>query len=244
METARNFLSGLEYPGRFIIGGQSRDSDDVFLAYGITGRSPASQARRMVKREKGIWVEPTDPQLIVMGNPDLLIYPAILFSQRGLAASNGKQTLDVLRAMDTAKEPVLALVHALKDWKYEPDEPIYTPRISLAFAGGFNLGLSLIKRGEFGQVLREFFELPLVPGKGWLIMTYMGINTDPVPSFFGEPASLEIPDGGADELVSSIYESLKPETGKKDLRVSVAGLTASAGSLELQQVKIINREDA
>jgi len=46
------------------------------------------------------------------------------------------------------------------------------------------------------------------------------------------------------ELVSSIYESLKPEAGKKDLRVSVAGLTASASSLELQQVKIINREDA
>jgi len=244
MEIAKTFLSGLEYPGRFIIGGQIKDSDDVFLAYGITGRSPASQARRMVKRENGIWVEPTNPQLIVLGNPDLLIYPAILFSQRGLAASNGKQTLDVLRALETSREPVLALAHALKDWKYEPDEPIYTPRISLAFSGGFNLGLSLIKTGEFGQVLREYFELPLVPGKGWLIMTYMGINTDPVPSFFGEPASLEISDGGADELVSSIYESLKPEAGKKDLRVAVAGLTASASSLELQQVKIINREEA
>ncbi|HRD01130.1 MAG TPA: IMP cyclohydrolase [Candidatus Saccharicenans sp.] len=244
METGQKYFSGLEYPGRFIIGGQIKNSDNIFLAYGITGRSAASQARRMIKREDGIWVEPTDPQLIVHGNPDLLIYPAMLISSRGMAVSNGKQTLDVLRSLESTREPVLALAHALRDWKYEPDEPIYTPRISLVFSGGFNFGLSLIKKGEFGQVIKEYFELPLVPGKGWLIMTYMGINIDPVPSFFGEPAYLEIDESRADELANSLYESLKPPAGKKDLRVAVAVLIASASNLEIQQIKIINRERA
>ncbi|MDD8019639.1 MAG: IMP cyclohydrolase [Acidobacteriota bacterium] len=243
MQTTKKIFTGLEYPGRFIIGGQIKDSDDVFVVYGLTGRSTASQARQMIKRDNGIWVEPTDPQLIARGNPDLLIYPAILFSPRGVAASNGQQTLDIIGSLEATQEPVLALTHALKDWKYEPDEPIYTPRISLAFSGGFNLGMSLIKRGEFGQVIREYFELPLVPGKGWLLMTYMGVNIDPVPSYFGEPASLEISESRVDELVSSIYESLEPAPGKKDLRVAVACLIASATGLEIQQIKIINRKE-
>jgi len=133
----------------------------------------------------------------------------MLFSPHGLAVSNGKQTLDILKAAEATREPVLALAHALKDWKYEPDEPIYTPRISLVFTGGFSLGLSLIRRAEFGQVIREYFELPLVPGKGWLIMTYMGIRAD----------------------------------GKKDLRVAVAVAIASGSTLEIQQIKIINRKE-
>jgi len=243
VENAQKYFCGLEYPGRFIIGGQIKDSEDIFLAYGITGRSVASQARRMIKRENGIWVEPTDPELIVRGNPDLLIYPSMLFSPHGLAVSNGKQTLDILKAVETTREPVLALAHALKDWKYEPDEPIYTPRISLAFTGGFNLGLSLIKRGDFGQVIREYFELPLVPGKGWLVMTYMGINTDPVPPFFGEPAYLEVAERRADELARSLYDSFQPAEGKKDLRVAVAAVIASGSTLEIQQIKIINRKE-
>jgi IMP cyclohydrolase len=243
VENIQKYFFGLEYPGRFIIGGQIKDSEDIFLVYGLTGRSAASQARKMIKRENGIWVEPTDPELIVRGNPDLLIYPSMLFSPRGLVVSNGKHTLDILKSAEATREPVLALAHALKAWKYEPDEPIYTPRISLVFTGGFNLGLSLIKRGEFGQVIREYFDLPLVPGKGWLIMTYMGINTDPVPPFFGEPVCLEVAESRADELARSLYDSLQPATGKKDLRVAVAAVIASASTLEIQQIKIINREE-
>lgn len=243
MQTAKNYFSGLEYPGRFIIGGQFKNSEEIFLVYGITARSPASQARRLIKKENGIWVEPSDPQLIVSGNLDLLIYPAALYSRSGIAVSNGKQTNDILKAMEIERHPVEALTRALKDWKYEPDEPIFTPRISLAYLGGFALGLSIIKRGEYGTTIRNYFELPLIPGKGWLIMTYLGVNVDPVPSFFGEPILLEISGNTADEIASQIYESLKPAEGKKDFRVAVACLRASLAENSVHEIKIINRQE-
>lgn len=243
METPKNYFSGLEYPGRFIIGGQFKAVDEIFLVYGITGRSPASQARRLIKKENGLWVEPTDPQLIVTGNPDLLIYPAMLYSPAGIAVSNGKQTTEILKALEAVHDPILALTRALKDWKYEPDQPIYTPRISLGFAGGFSLAVSIIKRGEFGTAMRNYFELPLIPGKGWLIMTYLGVNVDPVPSFFGEPISLEISENTAEEIATRVYESLKPAEGKKDFRVAVACVRASVDRAQIQEVKIINRQE-
>lgn len=242
MDIQSSYLSGLEYPGRFIIGGQFKTGDEVCLVYGLTGRSPASQARHLVKRENGIWVEPTDPALIMTGKPELLIYPAILHSPSGLVVSNGQHTTEIMATLESVHNPLLALVRTLKDWKYEPDEPIYTPRISLAFAGGFDLAMSVIRRGEFGSVIRNYFELPLIPGKGWLVMTYMGINVDPLPSFFGEPVSLEILGNAADEVASLVFDSLGPVPGKKDFRVAVACLRVSVAEGEVQEIKIINKD--
>ena len=243
MTSLRNYFQGLEYPGRFIIGGQLKETDEVFLVYGITGRSAASQARHLVKKENGIWVEPIDPQLIISGNPELLIYPAMLFSSSRIAVSNGKQTVDILRALERNLDPVQALAQSLRDWKYEPDEPIFTPRISLAFAGGFCLGMSLIKRGEFGTVHRNYFELPLIPGRGWLIMTYMGLNVDPVPSYMGEPITVEVSEKKAEEIALALYESLSPPNGKKDFRVGLACARISILEGEIQELKIINRQE-
>jgi len=242
MDKQTTYLSGLEYPGRFILAGQFKSGDEVCLVYGLTGRSPASQARRLVKKENGIWVEPTDPELILRGKPELLIYPAIMYSSAGIVVSNGKHTNEIMGALESVRPPVVALARALREWKYEPDEPIYTPRISLAFAGGFSLAMSVIRRGEFGSVIRNYFELPLVPGKGWLIMTYMGINVDPLPSFFGEPISLEMVGQTAEEVAQGVYASLAPATGKPDFRVAVASLRASADS-QIQEIKIINRNE-
>lgn len=238
-----SYLSSLEYPGRFIFSGQFRSSEDIFFLYGITGRSAASQARRIVKKEGGLWVEPTDPQLIVSGNPDLLIYPAMLYSAHGLAVSNGKHTEDLLKEMINTSDPLLAMARGIKDWKYETDAPIYTPRISLVFKGGFKVVASLIKRSELGSVIKEYFELPLIPGKGWWFMTYFGANVDPVPPFQGEPVCLEVEGMTADHLAALVYDSLAPQPGKKDLRVSVCCVRASLTGSEIQEVKIINRQE-
>ncbi|MGB9893248.1 MAG: hypothetical protein ACPLRA_02460 [Candidatus Saccharicenans sp.] len=81
-----------------------------------------------------------------------------------------------------------------------------------------------------------------MPGKGWLIMTYMGINIDPVPSFFGEPISVEISGSTAEEVASQVYESLKPAPGKSDFRVGIACLRISIAENEIQEIKIINRQ--
>ncbi|MBC7364339.1 MAG: hypothetical protein H5U07_07335 [Candidatus Aminicenantes bacterium] len=239
----KDYLKSLEYPGRFIFAGQIKSAEEIFLVYGITGRSAASQARRIIKKESGLWVEPSTPELFVSGNPDLLIYPAMLYSAHGVVVSNGKHTEDIMREMANTQDPVQALIRGLRDWKYEPDSPIYTPRISLVFKGGFRIAASIIKRGELGGVIKEYFDLPLIPGKGWWFMTYSGLNLDPLPAFQGEPVSLEVEGIAAEQIAGWIYETLAPATGKQDLRVSVACVCASSDGAEVKEIKIINRQD-
>ncbi len=60
MDSMRIELESLEYPGRLIIIGAAPEGGRAAILYAITGRSPSSQARRLVLRNDGIWVEPTD----------------------------------------------------------------------------------------------------------------------------------------------------------------------------------------
>ena len=67
MSPTTGILSTLEYPGRLISLGTAPDGTSAVLIYAITGRSPSSQARRLVSRDGGIWVQPTDQD----GSPGL-----------------------------------------------------------------------------------------------------------------------------------------------------------------------------
>jgi IMP cyclohydrolase len=81
MDAPQRLLATLEYPGRLLaIGAPRRDGLAVIL-YAITGRSPSSQARKLVFRDGGIWVQPTDEETLKQGNIDLLVYPAVLFGE-------------------------------------------------------------------------------------------------------------------------------------------------------------------
>jgi IMP cyclohydrolase len=212
-------LKNMEYPGRLIVIGTSPDGDEVVM-YAITGRSPSSQARKLERAEDRIIVKPTDEEILRTGDPDLLIYPAIII-ESGIAVSNGKQTEDIPPHFARAERPIGVLDAALHRWEYEPDEPNYTPRISGCIFKG--AALSIIKRSENGSVLRDYFELPLVPGTGRMIATYTGENINPLPSFAGEPIEIEIPYRNAEEAVTALYDALGP-TGEDDFRVAAAAV--------------------
>ncbi|MBN2052678.1 hypothetical protein JW756_04195 [Candidatus Woesearchaeota archaeon] len=216
-------LANMEYPGRVIILGMSPQEETVVL-YAITGRSLPSQARRMeVDRVTDfIHVNVTDPELLKKGNPDLLIYPAIYLSQ-AIVVSNGKQTLDIKRCLETHSIPTSILMRALVNWKYEPDEPNYTPRIS-GVANCRGGALSIIKRASDGSVNHNYFEVPYKPGTGRMISTYTGQNIDPIPSFKGEPFEVNILWNDVLSAVNAVYDALAPNNGKPDFRVSVAGV--------------------
>jgi IMP cyclohydrolase len=215
-------LMRMEYPGRVIIIGSNPAGDDVVL-YAITGRSPSSQARKLLISDdrKHITVTPTDEKILKSGNPDLLIYNSIIID-RGIAVSNGKQTADITPQFKTGALPVTILSRALNEWTYEPDEPNFTPRISGCVFGGS--ALSIIKRDAGGSVARLFFEVPKIPGRGKLIATYTGVNIDPLPSFSGEPLDVGIPFGTADEAARALYEALAPGQGRDDYRVAAAAV--------------------
>jgi IMP cyclohydrolase len=245
MDRALAILSAMEYPGRVIVIGRDSTGSRTAVIYAVTGRSPSSQARKLEQREDGVWVGPTDEEILKKGNPDLLIYPAMMFSTYGIAVSNGKQTADVRHrlAKNAGLGPVEILVGSLAGWDYEPDAPIFTPRISGCVLPGRTAALSLIKRGPGGAALRSYFEVPLEAGKGKLVATYDGVNRDPLRSFPGDPLDVALDAADAAGLAESVYEALKPASGGRDLRVAVACLLAGDLARNEYEAAIINRHE-
>jgi len=234
-------LSDLDYPGRLVMIGKNRDGG-IVIVYSVTGRSPASQARRITKKDNTLWVEPTDEKLLVSGNRELLVYPAVILSD-GIAVSNGRHTPDIHSSLGSNRSPMEVLSVSLKKWNYEPDEPAFTPRIGGCVSPGGSAALAVIKRSSDGSAIRLYTEFQPVGGKGKWIATYSGENRDPLPSFEGEPVEIEIGENTAQEMAESDYESLKPRTDERDFRVSVACVCRKKPPYDRDEVFIINRKE-
>ncbi len=233
-------LSTMEYPGRVIIIGKSPNGNDVIM-YAITGRSPSSQARRLEIDDvnRNIFVKPTDEETLKTGQPELLVYSAIMYSN-GVVVGNGKQTEDIHTCIDKEKVPVDVLLNGQLNWDYEPDEPNYTPRISGCITDK-GAALSVTKRAEDGAVIKHYFDIPMIPGKGKMIATYTGVNEKPLPSFVGEPIDVEITANNVEDCVEAMYEALSPAEGAPDFRVVAASAYIDAeGNVA---VKVKNRHD-
>ena len=242
MDKTTGLLAKLEYPGRLIAMGLAAAGARAVIVYAITGRSPSSQARKLVLRDHGVWVQPTDEDVLKTGNVDLLVYPALLFGQSGVAVSNGKQTADIRDGMASGAGPISVLSKALAAWDYEPDSPIFTPRISGCLVRGL-IGLSLVRRGQSGDPLRSYFEVPLREGEGRLVSTYAGPNSDPLPAFEGEPCRIRLSGETAREAAETVYGDLAPAAGGKDFRVAVACVLTSLSRPDECDTHIINRHE-
>jgi IMP cyclohydrolase len=242
MSPTAGILSRLEYPGRLISLGTAPGGARAVIIYAITGRSPSSQARKLVCRDGGVWVQPTDEEVLKKGNVGLLVYPAVLFHPAGIAVSNGKQTVIIRDGLSKEGNPVSVLAAALEGWDYEPDPPIFTPRISGCVRAGA-AGLSLVRRGPRGVTLRSFFEVPIRPGQAGLISTYQGINSDPLPCFEGEPREMLLEGTTPQETATNIYDELGPRAPGKDFRVAVACVYASLADPAVHDFHVINRHD-
>lgn len=263
-------LARLEYPGRLIVIGRLPDGLSV-VGYGITGRSPASRARRLAIGDDGnVYTRPTDEETLKTGNPALLVYPAIIFTDRGLAVSNGAQTSliaerllsdapadeptsdepagdaaktlasDVLRAAFAAPR----VVEGIDLTSYEPDAPNHTPRIS-GCVRATSAALQVVRHGKSIDRLATIFNLGgLEPGRARAISTYAGPNTNPLPSFPGEPLRIAIEALTLADFAEALYEAIGPgaaKTGTEDLRVAIAAAAPLAH--RDQRVHIINRVD-
>ena len=57
-------LSSREYPGRILVIGQDSSGVNAVIIYAITGRSPSSQARKLVVENDAIWAKPTDEETL------------------------------------------------------------------------------------------------------------------------------------------------------------------------------------
>ena len=228
------------YPGRFIVLGADQTGDWDVVVYGITGRSPSSKARKLELVGDYILTRPTDPEVLKTGNPDLLVYPALILGE-AIVVSNGKQTTDIAARADAG--PVRVLAGGLAAWNFEPDAPIFTPRISGCVLPGGRAGLSVLKRQPDGSTLRLYAELPLAAGRGKLVSTYAGENANPLPSFAGEPVDVGLAEVTAVATAEAFYSALRPEGRPEDYRVAVACVFALRSDLRRRDVAIINRHE-
>lgn len=233
-------LATMEYPGRIIIIGKDITGENFIVIYAITGRSPSSQARKLVADKGAVWTKPTEENALKSGHRDLLVYPAIHVTQ-GIAVSNGKQTDDIKKHLTQSKYASEVLFSSLKDWDYEPDAPNFTPRISGCVLPSKNASLSIIKRSADGSSLRYIFEIPLIEGKGKMISTYQGENKEPLPAFCGEPLDVEFEGQKAKEVAEEVYQTLAPKFQGKDYRVAVACVFSRNLMKNEFDVHIINR---
>jgi phosphoribosylglycinamide formyltransferase-1 len=235
----------MPYPGRLIIVGAGPDTERVIVAYAVTGRSPASQARRLTFEGSAVWTEPLDEDTLKKGQVDLLIYRAIAIDRR-IAVSNGRQTDDIAKVLKQAGEeerPEDILSRSLDSWTFEPDSPHFTPRISGCVLTGGAAGLSIIKRREDGARLASFHSWSIEPGKSKMIATYAGREENPLPSFPGEPVEISTREDAARETAEAIYQALTPQDPAKDYRVAVACISALRANLRNYDVHIINRRE-
>jgi IMP cyclohydrolase len=240
-----NLQSVMPYPGRLIILGASAETDRVIIVYAVTGRSAASRARRLTFEASAVWTESLDDAAIAEGNTDLLIYRAIAID-RMVAVSNGRQTDDIARLLKKAGEDARAddiLARALESWAYEPDSPHFTPRISGCVLTGGGAGLGLIRRGKDGARRASFTSWDLEAGQGRMLATYAGPEEIPLPSFAGDPVSIEMGEATAREMAEAVYSALQPADPEKDYRVATACISALRENLRNYDVHIINRRE-
>jgi hypothetical protein len=126
---------------------------------------------------------------------------------------------------------------ALRTREFEDDAPNFTPRISGIIHlenGDMNYAMSILKSadGDGSSCQRYTFAYsnPL-PGKAKFIHTYK-CDGNPLPSFEGEPKTLELPDVSIDTLTDIIWKNLNEdnkvslfvryidlETGKYESRI-------------------------
>ena len=207
MLNLETYLSGNTYPGRGVLLGRSADNRHAVIAYFIMGRSENSRNRIFEETEDGIRTRAFDESK--MTDPSLIIYHPVRKAGSFTVVTNGDQTdtvADFLKAGRTFEE-------ALRTRTFEPDGPNWTPRISGLLSENGDYRLSILKSadGDESSVRRFFYEYESPKaGAGHLIHTYEH-DGSPIPSFSGEPRTVELPYACINCFTKAVWESLDPD---------------------------------
>lgn len=205
----QEILKNNAYPGRGIVLGKSEDGKYAVTAYFIMGRSANSRNRVFVEDGEGIRTQAFDESKLE--DPSLIIYAPVRVLGNKTIVTNGDQTDTIYEGMDKQ----MTFEQSLRSRQYEPDAPNLTPRISGIMHvenGKYNYALSILKsnNGREGAHNRYTFayENPFA-GEAHFIHTY-NENTNPLPSFEGEPTWVGI-SGDIDEFTNSVWTNLNEE---------------------------------
>ncbi len=210
IKTLQEELNSLAYHGRGIIIGKSADGTKAITAYFIMGRSENSRNRVFIEDGQGIRTQAFDPSK--MTDPHLIIYAPVRVLGNKTIVTNGDQTDTIYELMDRQ----MTFEQALRTREFEDDAPNFTPRISGIIRlenEDMNFAMSILKSadGDGSSCQRYTFAYsnPL-PAKAKFIHTYK-CDGNPLPSFEGEPKTLELPNVDIDALTDIIWKNLNED---------------------------------
>ncbi len=207
ISTIANELNSLAYHGRGIIIGKSADGKKAITAYFIMGRSENSRNRVFVAEGEAMRTKAFDESK--MTDPHLIIYYPVRVLGNKTIVTNGDQTDTIYNLMDKQ----MTFEQALRTREFEDDKPNFTPRISGIIrreTDNMNFALSILKSAEGDDSSCERFTYAYsnpIPGRAKFIHTYNG-DGNPLPSFEGEPKTLELPDLDIDAMTELIWTNL------------------------------------
>ncbi len=200
-------LASQTYHGRGIMIGKSADGKNAVIAYFIMGRSENSRNRVFVAEGDALRTKAYDPAKMV--DPHLIIYYPVRVLGNKTIVTNGDQTDTIYAGMDRQ----LTFEQALRSREFEDDKPNFTPRISGIVHcenANMNFAMSILKSAEGNDASCERFTFAYsdpLPGRAKFIHTYSG-EGNPLPSFEGEPKTLQLPDVDIDTLTSLLWNNL------------------------------------
>jgi len=204
---ARNVLYWVETPylGRGIVLGIDETGQYAVLVYFIEGRSKNSRNRVLTFDKGRLFTEPANPAEVK--DPSLIIYNAMRQNDFMHAVSNGAQTDQVVAINGN-------LMDALTGYKYEPDAPNFTPRITGAFyslADKQYFALSILRKSLWNDGCDASYYTydSIQPSYGFGITTYAW-DGNPLPSFEGDPILLPLV-GDIDEIADNYWQVLSEE---------------------------------
>ena len=231
VKNLKDELNSLDYHGRGIMLSKSADGKKAIAIYFIMGRSENSRNRVFVEDGEGIRTQAFDESKMV--DPHLIIYAPVRVLGNKTIVTNGDQTDTIYDLMDKQ----MTFEQALRTREFEDDAPNFTPRISGIVHlenGDMNYALSIIKSADGNPESCERYTYAYsnpLPARAKFIHTYEAAG-NPLPSFEGEPKTVELPDLDIDAMTELVWNNLNSdnkvslfvryidiETGKYETRI-------------------------
>jgi len=205
VDQVRDVMAGNRYPGRGVLWARTL-SGATCGAYFLTGRSPASRSRVLLRGDNELIVSPAGER----AHDPLRHYVAARERGGWLVFGNGEQVAVVSDRLRESGNPA----EAMGGLEYEPDPPIFTPRITVAaeLRSGREAWFGAARRSRGGRTSADGLTLvvrDLAPGDAVLVTTY---RSDGRQVATGEPfLEARTGAGGKRELLAEIWGALAPE---------------------------------
>lgn len=219
------------YPGRGIVLGITEDGLHAVQIYWIMGRSENSRNRVFGVEGGRVFTEPADPTKVK--DPSLIIYNAMQEKNWLFVVSNGHQTDAVI---EKYFDPLNAytLSRMLRYWRYEPDAPNFTPRITATFhirARLCEAEFMILRKSSFPEldtVDSFLFNCQIAHGFGFCFHTYES-DGDPLPPFQGKPYPVLV--GNSIQETAKIFWGLLNPDNRISLAVKFIDIVSGLSSV-------------